>query len=155
MFDPYLPEFYHCTKMKFSIKDFYSKYDQIHSFLRIWSHLLRKSFMENVIFCAVYGQKSLSKFYCLPNVSNRCTFRTSSNVCNRVSPSKLINGFNTLTINVPHHIETTLLFASQTNWLVSIWYGTVVANGSKLLTVFAKNHYQKCVTRSKIRLQKI
>ena len=141
--------------MKFCIKDFFSKCDQIHSFLRIWSHLLKKSFMENVIFCAVYDQKSLSKFYCLPNVSNRCTFKTSSNVCNRVSPSKLINGFNTLTINVPHHIETTLLFASQTNWLVSIWYGTVVANGSKLLTVFAKNHYQKCVTRSKIRLQKI
>ena len=26
----------HCTKMKFSIKDFFSKCDQIHSFLRIW-----------------------------------------------------------------------------------------------------------------------
>ena len=44
-----------CTsqKMKFSIKDFFSKYDQIRSFLRIWSHLLKKSFMENFIFCAV------------------------------------------------------------------------------------------------------
>ena len=42
----------HCTK-KFSIKDFFSKYDQIHSFLRIWSHLLKKSLMENSIFCAV------------------------------------------------------------------------------------------------------
>ena len=39
--------------MKFSIKDFLSKCDQIHSFLRIWSHLLKKSLMENVIFCAV------------------------------------------------------------------------------------------------------
>ena len=29
--------------MKFSIKDFFSKYDQIHSFLRTWSHLLNKS----------------------------------------------------------------------------------------------------------------
>ena len=37
-------------KMKFSIKDFFSKCDQIHSFLRIWSHLLKKSFMENFIF---------------------------------------------------------------------------------------------------------
>ena len=34
-------------KMKFSIKDFFSKCDQIHSFLRIWLHLLKKSFMEN------------------------------------------------------------------------------------------------------------
>ena len=36
--------------MKFSINDFFSKYDQIRSFLRIWSHLLKKSLMENFIF---------------------------------------------------------------------------------------------------------
>ena len=29
-------------KMKFSIKDFFSKRDQIRSFQRIWSHLLKK-----------------------------------------------------------------------------------------------------------------
>ena len=40
-------------KMKFSMKDFFSKRDQIRSFLRIWSHLLKKFFMENFIFCAV------------------------------------------------------------------------------------------------------
>ena len=37
-------------KMRFSIKDFFSKYDQIRSFLRIWSYLLKKSLMENFIF---------------------------------------------------------------------------------------------------------
>ena len=36
--------------MKFSIKDFFSECDQIRSFLRIWSHLLKKSLMENLIF---------------------------------------------------------------------------------------------------------
>ena len=45
----------HCTKsvksMKFSIKDFFSKCDQIRRKLRIWSHLLKKSL--NFIFCAV------------------------------------------------------------------------------------------------------
>ena len=40
-------------KMKFSIKDFFSKCDQISKKLRIWSHLLKKSLMENFIFCAV------------------------------------------------------------------------------------------------------
>ena len=41
-------------KIKFSIKDFFSKYDQIHSFLRIWSHLLKKSLIENFFFvCSV------------------------------------------------------------------------------------------------------
>ena len=40
-------------KIKFSIKDFSSKYDQIRRFLRIWSHLLKKSLTENLFFCAV------------------------------------------------------------------------------------------------------
>ena len=30
-------------EMKFSIEDFFRKWDQIRSFLRIWSHLLKKS----------------------------------------------------------------------------------------------------------------
>ena len=34
--------------------DFFSKCDQIRSFLRIWSHLVKKSLMEDLIFCAVY-----------------------------------------------------------------------------------------------------
>ena len=40
-------------KMKFSIKDFFSKCDQIRRFLWIWSYLLKKYLMENFIFCAV------------------------------------------------------------------------------------------------------
>ena len=40
--------------MKFSIKDFLSNCDQIRSFLPIWPHLLKKSFMENFVFCAVH-----------------------------------------------------------------------------------------------------
>ena len=51
---------FHCTKMKFSIKDFFSKREQIRSFLQIWLHLLRKSWMENFIFCAVFRGKQLN-----------------------------------------------------------------------------------------------
>ena len=40
-------------KMKFSFKDFYNKCDQIRRKLRIWSHLLKKSLIENFIFCAM------------------------------------------------------------------------------------------------------
>ena len=47
----------HCTKIKFSIKDFFSTCDQLRSFLRIWSHLLKKSLMENFIFCAVQNNR--------------------------------------------------------------------------------------------------
>ena len=35
------------------VKDFFSKCDQIRSFLQIMSYLLKKSLMENFIFCAV------------------------------------------------------------------------------------------------------
>ena len=37
-------------KEKFSIIDFFSKCDQTRWKLRIWSHLLKKSFMDNFVF---------------------------------------------------------------------------------------------------------
>ena len=40
-------------KMKFFFRDFFIKCYQICSFLRIWSHLLKKSLLENFIFRAV------------------------------------------------------------------------------------------------------
>ena len=48
--------------MKFSIKDFLSKCDQIRRKLRIWLHLLKKSLMENFSFCAVSIIKKYSEF---------------------------------------------------------------------------------------------
>ena len=44
----------HCTKNEVSFKDFFRK-------LRIWSHLLKKSLIENFIFCAVNLWQSLSE----------------------------------------------------------------------------------------------
>ena len=40
-------------KKKFFIEDFFGKCDQIRSFLRIWSQLLKKSSMEKFIFRAI------------------------------------------------------------------------------------------------------
>ena len=40
-------------KMKFSIKDFFCKCDQIRRKLLIWSHLLKKCLMENFNFCVM------------------------------------------------------------------------------------------------------
>ena len=43
-------------------------------FLRIWSHLLKKSFMENFIFCAVIrGSKTISPFDKAGHISNSWT----------------------------------------------------------------------------------
>ena len=50
-------------KMKFSTKDFFSKCNQIRSFLQIWSHLLKKSLMKNFIFSAVFVSEQQQKHF--------------------------------------------------------------------------------------------
>ena len=45
-------------KMKFSIKGFLSKCDQIRSSLRIWSHILKNSLLENLLFCVVHRMRT-------------------------------------------------------------------------------------------------
>ena len=54
-----------CTvqKMKFSIRNFFFKCDQIRSFLMIWSHSLKKSLMENFIFCALSNKDAVKNLW--------------------------------------------------------------------------------------------
>ena len=49
-------------KMKFPILDFFSKCDQIRIFLGIWSHLLKKSLIENLISFALTVIRSCTSF---------------------------------------------------------------------------------------------
>ena len=48
-------------KMKFPIKDFFSKCNQIRRKLRIWSNLLKKPLVENFIFLCSVPLKTLEK----------------------------------------------------------------------------------------------
>ena len=48
-------------KMKFPIKDFFSKCDQTRGRLGLWSHLLKKSLTENLIFCTVSIYREMSQ----------------------------------------------------------------------------------------------
>ena len=52
---------HYTQKMKFSIKDYFSKCDQIRIFLRIWSRLLKKSLTESFIFLCSVGSKLLTQ----------------------------------------------------------------------------------------------
>ena len=52
---------YTAPKMKFYIKYFFRKCDQIRRKLRIWSHLLKESLMEKFILCAVIFLLMLNK----------------------------------------------------------------------------------------------
>ena len=58
-------------KMKLPSKNCISKCDQIHSFLRIWSHLLKKSLMENLIF---WDFKTYWKWPNKQNIKNQHQF---------------------------------------------------------------------------------
>ena len=59
---------YTAQKLKFSIKGFFSKFEQIPSFLRICSHLPKNYLMKNFLFCAGIHEKIIwtsgsSKFF--------------------------------------------------------------------------------------------
>ena len=67
-----VPPFNTAQKMKFCVKDFFCKCDQIHRKLRIWSRLLKKSLMEYFNFCAVQIQTQVKSYRLLSreNVRN-------------------------------------------------------------------------------------
>ena len=69
---------YTAQKMNFSINDFFSKCDQISRNLRIWSHLLKKSLMENFIFCIVLGTLLFFRLYLH---FNSCLKMKAGNYC--------------------------------------------------------------------------
>ena len=68
--------------MKFSIKDFFSKCDQIRSFLHICTHLLKKSLNEKLHFLCSEG----TDFY-----------RTKKLVCDKLTKKWQDNTFYTAT----------------------------------------------------------
>ena len=61
--------------MKFFIQDFFSKYDQIRS-------LLKKSLMENIIFCAVIDWLASTKLFSYLHL-NYLTLSLKSSIQNR------------------------------------------------------------------------
>ena len=70
-----MPFRFYCAaqKLKFSIKDFFSKCDQIRRKLRIWSHLLKKSLMESFIFCVAFiCQKAIFNISLLSELKSCC-----------------------------------------------------------------------------------
>ena len=49
--------------MKFSLKDSFSKYDQIRRKLRIWSHLLNEFLMETSFFVKMRLERRMNVLY--------------------------------------------------------------------------------------------
>ena len=83
--------------MKFSIKDFLSKCNQIRSFLRLWSHLLKKSLMENFIFCAVFRRCLTNTVMSVTNLSVLFLIASSNhfhNAAHQTRRSLAVHKFN-------------------------------------------------------------
>ena len=73
-------------KMKFSVKDFFSRCNQICSFLRLWSRLLKKSLIENSIFYAV-GISGINLFSQISQPTSKVNIgktRTTSETCSKL-----------------------------------------------------------------------
>ena len=73
-------------KMKFSVKDFFSRCNQICSFLRLWSRLQKKSLIENSIFYAV-GISGINLFSQISQPTSKVNIgktRTTSETCSKL-----------------------------------------------------------------------
>ena len=78
-------------KMKFFVKDFSSKCDQIRSFLQILSQLQKKFLIENFIFCAVCTK------------SNEARLLLYTHICFWATPSPTYNAYIIFFANQPLH----------------------------------------------------
>ena len=85
--------------MTFSTKDFFSKCDQIRGFLRIWSHLLKKSLMENFVLCAKQLLRSLD--ICISNDKQTNKRRKEHGFFSLKLPWKLM----ILSVDVRHQLQ--------------------------------------------------
>ena len=69
------------------IENLFRKYDQVSSFLRIWSHLQKKSVLENFLFCALTERTNEKK-----------TLQSMGTITTRGKPPEVFLGKNVLKI---------------------------------------------------------
>ena len=107
--------------MKFSIKDFFSKCDQTRSFLRIWSHLLKKSLTKLHFFVKCYLFRCL---IVLRSFSNQfCDYKLEARKSSLIFQAWNLSGFSTISFKG----NQSMTFSD------SFW-----ASGIKLSTLFDK-----------------
>ena len=116
------PMLHTAKEMKFSIKDFFSKCDQVRRKLQIWSHLLKKSLKENFIFCAVPTTvlffNLLSFFWRLSGDPNQIQIQTWANLTKCSLREKCPN-MELFLVRIRENMEQKLLriWTHCTQWL--------------------------------------
>ena len=102
--------------MMFSSKDFSSKCDQIRSFLQIWSHLLKKYLMRNLIFCAVLCSSGILSFIiCVYYLVHCMKYKLFASLENCLRLNLILNSFPE--VYAPKRIKWFTL-----NVLVYFWF---------------------------------
>ena len=99
-------------KWSFPLRIFFSKFDQIRSFLQIWSHLLKKSLIENFIFC-VLKIKNLRKLENITKISKLHKIMSSIRNENYASTSKNLLKNRNWTLPVVDYFTWKLEFVSN------------------------------------------
>ena len=113
--------------MKFSIVDLFSKCDQIRRKLRIWSHLLKKSLMENPIFCVVRRllTNPFGKIY--PLTQNQALTLAAWNVSRKVWQQKTFQrGFPDLCQVIEEQAQFLLMNRSNASGLAGVLKGKLI-----------------------------
>ena len=124
--------YYTAKKMKFSIKDFFSKCDQTRRKLRIWSRFLNKSLTKNFIFCAVL----VKTFFQLQNLilekSIWLTHLSQTSMMKLFAKNLLIIFAKGFILDICLHAKYTLVCCLLTRILFPFYHSTVLLADSEM-----------------------
>ena len=139
---------------KFSIKDFFSKHDQIRRKLRIWSHLLKKPLMENFIFCVEW---KTSFFVLVVKTLLRLFERIPLGASFWIYVSSILAGDSFSDLSFHKVIESVLCFASLIGRVNSKFEPKVSLSllewiGNSVLWFFQKKAYEVVIKQLNRRL---
>ena len=105
--------------MKFSIKDFFSECDQIRRKLRIWSYLVKKSLMENFVFCAVSTHFKLLVSFHIPPKKKMVKKETSGVKRTKCRVLKNILSWDVVMMSIVCILSVFRIVLRKTSWS---WY---------------------------------
>ena len=118
--------------MKFPIWDFFCKCDQICSFLRIWSHLPKKSLMESLLFLCSAPSMLQTLIFCYLFfvclallISITLSRKSDMNVVSGSSMSKLLSSRLTLVRSTLTHLFPMHPFSSPLKYQKTLRFSDV------------------------------
>ena len=126
--------------MKFLIKGFFNKCDQIRTFLQIWSHLLKKILNAKILFCVVSNSMNgkCCKYLALTSAPSYLLIYFGSRVVSYLTTARYVNEIHLLW--VVRFVQLTQKIAKKLFFLCrSIFIGILKNQGNILEEAFFRN----------------